>query len=133
MEWKKGLIAGIIAGILIIIFQYLLMMVPGYSEWYMITFPQMMTITGMITGPTSSLIMGIIIGLIYATINNAIPKKGLMKGISYGIMIWLLSGLMWPIMMMSFAPVYMWMIELIGGLIIYLIVGAVISFVYEKL
>lgn len=133
MEWKKGLVAGIIAGILIIIFQFLLMMIPGYSEWYMITFPQMMSIAGMITGPTSSLILGIIIGLIYAMINNAIPGKGVIKGISYGIMVWLLSGLMWPIMMMSFAPIYMWVIELISGLIIYSIVGVVISFVYEKL
>jgi hypothetical protein len=133
MEWKKGLVAGIITGILIIILEFLLMVIPGYSEWYMVTFPQMMSPAGMITGPASSFIMGIIMGLIYAMINRSIPGKGLMKGINYGIMVWLLSSLMWPIMMMSFAPVYMWITELASGLIIYSIVGAVISFIYGKL
>lgn len=133
MEWKKGLAVGIITGILIIVFQFLLMIIPGYSQWYELTFPQMMSTAGMLTGPTSSLIMGIIMGLIYAVINSSIPGKGLMKGINYGIMVWLLSSLMWPIMMMSFAPAFMWVTELISGLIIYSIVGAIISILYEKL
>jgi hypothetical protein len=133
MEWKKGLVAGIIAGILIIILEFLLMAIPGYTEWFIETFPQMMTPLSMITGPASSFIMGIIMGLIYAMINRSIPGKGLMKGINYGIMVWLLADIMWPIMMMSFAPVYMWITELVSGLIFYSIVGAVISFIYGKL
>jgi mannose/fructose/N-acetylgalactosamine-specific phosphotransferase system component IIC len=48
-------------------------------------------------------------------------------------MVWLLAGLMWPFMMMGFAPAYMWITELISGLITYSIAGAVIAIIYKKL
>jgi hypothetical protein len=66
-------------------------------------------------------------------INSAVPGEGTRKGVNYGIMVWLLAGLMWPIMMMGFAPVYMWITELVSGLISYSIAGAVIAIIYERL
>ena len=133
MDWKKGLATGIVAGILLIIISFISMLYPATGEWYRETFPQMTNPAGMLTGPISSFIMGLIMGLIYSIIHSSIPGKGLGKGVRYGIMVWLLVGLMWPIMMMSFAPANIWIMELLIGVVSYSIVGAVISLVYQRM
>jgi hypothetical protein len=133
MDWKKGLITGIAAGVLLIMISFVSMLYPATGEWYSKTFPQMMNPTGMLTGPISSFMMGLIMGLIYSIVHSSIPGKGLEKGVRYGIIVWLLAGLMWPIMMMSFAPVNIWIMELLTGLITYSIVGVIISLIYQKI
>jgi len=45
----------------------------------------------------------------------------------------MLAGLMWPIMIMGFAPAYLWIAELINGLIMYSIAGALLAIIYGKL
>ena len=133
MEWKKGLITGIIAAIVLIIISFILMMVTNTGEWYNSIFPEMMTSEAMWTWTLSILLIGIFMGLIYSVINSAVPGLGTRKGLNYGFMVWLLAGLMWPVMMIGFAPAYIWIIELISGLISYSIAGAVIAIIYEKL
>lgn len=133
MEWRKGLITGIIAGVLLIIISFISMLYPATGEWYSKTFPQMMNPAGMLAGPVSSFVMGLVMGLIYSIIHSSVPGEGIGKGVRYGIMVWLLTGLMWPIMMMSFAPVQIWIIELLTGLITYSIIGAVISLIHQRL
>jgi len=133
MEWKKGLISGIIAGIVMLIIGSAFMMIPGVTEWYTVTFPEMMAPTAMSIMTVGVVLGGIIMGLVYSVINSAIPGEGARKGLNYGIMVWLLAGLTWPIMMMGFAPAYLWIAELINGLITYSIVGAVLAIIYGKL
>ncbi|MFQ6137000.1 MAG: hypothetical protein ACE5PM_07455 [Candidatus Hydrothermarchaeales archaeon] len=132
MEWKKGLISGIVAGIVLLVVGFVLTSVAGTNEWYSANFPQMVSPGGMYSMTLSILVMGVIMGLVYSVINSAVPGDGTRKGVNYGIMVWLLAGLMWPIMMMGFAPVYMWVVELISGLINYSIAGAVLVIIYEK-
>jgi len=134
MEWKKGVISGIIAGIVMIVIGSAFMMVPGVTQWYSVTFPEMSSsLMAMSTMMVGVVIIGIFMGLVYSVINPAIPGEGARKGLNYGIMVWLLAGLMWPFMMMGFAPAYMWITELINGLITYSIAGAVIAIIYKKL
>lgn len=133
MEWKKGLILGIIAGIVFTAISFTFEIVPGRSEWYAATFPQIVSPEGMWSLILSTLVIGLFMGLFYSVLNSAIPGNGIRKGINYGVMVWLLAGLMWPIMMMGFASVYMWGTELIGGLISYSITGVVIAIIYKKL
>jgi len=133
MEWRKGLISGIIAGIVLIVVGFVFMMVFGTDEWYSTTFPEMTTPGAMWTMSISIVLMGVFMGLIYSVINSAVPGEGARKGVNYGIMVWLLAGLMWPVMMISFAPVSIWITELISGLVSYSIAGAVITVIYEKL
>jgi uncharacterized membrane protein YagU involved in acid resistance len=133
MEWKKGLISGIIAAIVLTIIFFILMMVTNTGEWYSATFPEMMTPEAMWTGTLSTLLVGMFMGLIYSVINSAVPGMGMRKGLNYGFIVWLLAGSMWPIMMIAFAPANIWMLELISGLISYSITGAVIAIIYEKL
>ena len=133
MEWKKGLISGIIAGIVMLIIGSAFMMIPGVTEWYTVTFPEMMAPTAMSIMTVGVVLGGIIMGLVYSVINSAIPGEGARKGVNYGIMVWLLAGLTWPIMIMGFAPAYLWIAELINGLITYSIAGAVLAIIYGKL
>ncbi|MCD4841116.1 MAG: hypothetical protein K8R25_07435 [Methanosarcinales archaeon] len=133
MEWKKGLISGIIAGIVMLIIGSAFMMIPGVTEWYTEKFPEMMAPTAMSIMTVGVVLGGIIMGLVYSVINSAIPGEGARKGLNYGIMVWLLAGLTWPIMIMGFAPAYLWIAELINGLITYSIVGAVLAIIYGKL
>ena len=133
MEWKKGLISGIIAGIVLMIIGFAFMTVGGTSEWYKTMFPEMTTTDAMWTGTLSILLIGVFMGLIYSVINSAVPGMGARKGINYGFMVWLLAGIMWPVMMIAFAPVSIWIVELISGLISYSIAGAAIAVIYEKI
>jgi len=133
MEWKKGLISGIIAGIVMLIIGSAFMMIPGVTEWYTEKFPEMMAPTAMSIMTVGVVLSGIIMGLVYSVINSAIPGEGARKGLNYGIMVWLLAGLTWPIMIMGFAPAYLWIAELINGLITYPIVGALLAIIYGKL
>jgi len=82
MEWKKGLISGITAGIVMLIIGSAFMMIPGVTEWYTEKFPEMMAPTAMsiikfpeMMAPTAMSIMtvgvvlgGIIMGLVYSVI-----------------------------------------------------------------
>jgi len=136
MEWKKGVISGIIAGIVMLLIGLVFMMIPftpGVTQWYSVTFPEMSSPMAMSIMMAGIVLSGIFMGLVYSVINSAIPGEGARKGVNYGIMVWLLAGLMWPIMMMGFAPAYMWITELINGLITYSIAGAVIAIIYKKL
>ncbi|NOR76916.1 MAG: hypothetical protein GQ523_00440 [Methanophagales archaeon] len=136
MEWKKGVISGIIAGIVMLLIGLVFMMIPftpGLTQWYSVTFPEMSSPMAMSIMMAGIVVIGIFMGLVYSVINSAIPGEGARKGVNYGIMVWLLAGLMWPIMMMRFAPAYMWITELINGLITYSIAGAVIAIIYKKL
>jgi len=136
MEWKKGVISGIIAGIVMLLIGLVFMMIPftpGLTQWYSVTFPEMSSPMAMSIMMAGIVVIGIFMGLVYSVIHSAIPGEGARKGVNYGIMVWLLAGLMWPIMMMGFAPAYMWITELINGLITYSIAGAVIAIIYKKL
>ncbi len=133
MEWKKGVISGIVAGIVMLIIGSAFMMIPGVTEWYTVTFPEMVTPTAMSIMTVGVVLSGIFMGLVYSVINSAIPGEGARKGLNYGIMVWLLAGLTWPIMVMGFAPAYLWIAELINGLITYSIAGAVLAIIYGKL
>jgi uncharacterized membrane protein len=133
MEWKKGLISGIIAGVVLTVIGFAFMMIPGTSEWYSTTFPQMAAPEAMWAMTLSIFLVGLFMGLVYSVINSAVPGEGARKGVNYGIMVWLFAGVMWPVMMMGFAPAYIWIIELITGLINYSITGVVIAIVYKKL
>ncbi len=133
MEWKKGLISGIITGIVMLIIGSVFMMIPGVTEWYTVTFPKMLSPTAMSIMTVGVVLSGIIMGLVYSILNSAIPGEGARKGLNYGIMVWLLAGLTWPIMIMGFAPAHLLIAELINGLITYSIAGAVLAIIYGKL
>lgn len=133
MEWKKGLLSGIGAGIVLLIVDSLAMFIPTTSAWYKTTFPQMTTGSGIVALFISIIIMGLVMGMVYSLVRMSIPGNGMRKGMNYGIMVWLLAGLMWPVMMMGFAPLTIGIIELVSGLVSYVIASIMLTSIYEKI
>ena len=130
---KKGWISGISAGILLNVFSFIFSyLVPGKNAWYAEQFPEMMGLLGMIVMIISYFIPGLIMGLGYEMINGSLPWKGTKKGVIFGVGVWLLAGTMWPIMMISYAPMMLWVSEFITGFVSYAIVGLVIYHLNKK-
>ncbi len=82
MDWKKGLISGVVAGIVMLVVGTVLMMVAGTSDWYSKTFPEMVSTGGMYSMSAAILVMGVVMGLVYSVINGSIPGEGTRKGVT---------------------------------------------------
>ncbi len=132
MNSKRSLMGGIVAGIALNVMSFAFGFLPGKNEFYRQMFPGMISLIGMATMIGSLLLIGIFMGLIYGVINTSLPGKKLKKGAIYGLMVFLLAGTMWPIMMISFAPVYIWLSELIVGLVEFVIAGIIVSVIYHQ-
>ncbi len=130
---KKGVITGVVAGIVMIALGFVFMTATGTSDWYQKTFPVMFSQQAMPFFILSIFLAGLFMGLVYSVVNTAVPGDGWKKGAYYGFLVWLLAGTMWPVMMIGFAGASIWLVELVAGLIEYLITGAVIAIVYSKL
>jgi uncharacterized membrane protein len=128
MDYKKGLLSGIVVGIVLVVLGFVSgMLIPANNEWYMQMFPDI-SLTSMVL---SMFLMGPFMGLVYSIVEPSVPGDGLRKGINYGIMVWLFAGVMWPVMASSFAPLNIWLGDLISNLILYAIAGAVLVKVYK--
>ncbi len=132
MKWKKGIASGIAAAIVLTALSFTFTLVPGTGEWYSATFPKMVTPAAMLAMTLSLIAVGMFMGLVYSMVNPSIPGRGLRKGLNYGAMVWLLAGIMWPIMMIGFAPARMWAAEFAASLVSYAAAGAAIAAIYEK-
>jgi hypothetical protein len=71
-------------------------------------------------------------GIFYPIVNSALSGGRVKKGVKYGLMVWLLTGLMWPLMMMGFASAYLWVTELVKGIVDYSITGAVVAVICSR-
>ena len=131
---KKGVITGIVAGITFEILGFLMMFgFPAQNEWYSQIFSDMMTTSGMLTTIISGFVVAFFAGAFYDTVNKVVKGKGWKKGAMYGLAIWVLAGTMWPIMMLSFAPMNILVTEWVLNIITYVLVGIVIATVHKKL
>lgn len=129
MDLKKGILSGIVAAIVLIILGFVFgMLYPTYNEWYMTIFAEMnMTMMWIAT-----LWLGIFMGIIYSVVESTVPGTGYKKGLNYGVMVWLLSGIMWPVMAIGYAPISITGYDLISGLIMYVIAGIALAAAYNK-
>jgi len=130
---KKGIVSGIVASLVLMVLSFLFGMIPGQTEWYMEMFPGMANLLGLITTYGSYFVVGMVMGIAYDITNKTLPWKAWKKGFVFGVGAWLLAGTMWPIMMISFAPATLWIIEFIKGFVIYSAAGLTIYFVSNKL
>jgi len=129
VDYKKGILSGIVAGVVLIALGFIFsMLYPAYNEWYMTVFAEM----NMTMMWVSTMLLGIFMGIIYSIVGSTIPGTGYKKGFNYGILVWLLAGLMWPIMAIGYAPVMITIFDLVTGLIMYGLAGVALVLVYEK-
>ncbi len=132
MNWKRNLLAGILAGIVMNVISFLFGMLPGKNDFYTQMFPGMMSIGGLVAMVASMFLIGIFMGLIYGVVEKSLSGSKTKKGLFFGLMVFLLAGTMWPVMMMGFVPAYFWMTELVASLVTYLLGGLVVVGIYKR-
>ncbi|MCS4541620.1 MAG: hypothetical protein HY929_04770 [Euryarchaeota archaeon] len=135
INWKKGIIAGIAAGVVFLVVG----MVSGFifSPEYAAT-PQLwkpMTGAWWYQIIALNFLEGILYGLIFSVLYNGIPGKGWKRGLNFGLILWLVATV--PGMSMTYltmaVPNTIVLSWTIGGLISLVIAGPVITVVYEKI
>ena len=113
------------------VIETILGMVPGMNEWYAGIFPQLMTPAGLMSMTISTLVTGFFMGLLFTIVQPSIPERGVTKGAVYGIMVWMVAGLMWPVMMSSFAPAPILVLQVGSSFVAYALTGAVLGLLYR--
>lgn len=84
-------------------------------------------------------VFGIIFGLIYTILYPSLRGKGTSKGLFYGFLIWIFSSLLVTAYILAGLSVppelipTMSAFELVYGIITWLVYGAILGFVYEKI
>jgi hypothetical protein len=128
MDYQKGVLSGVVAGIVLVVLSFVMgMLMPANTEWYMQMFPQM----NLSLMTFSMFLVGLFMGLVYSVVSPSVPGEGIRKGVNFGVMVWLFAGVMWPVMAASFAPVSIWLGDLVANLILYAVAGAALVSVYK--
>jgi len=140
MDIKKGVVAGLLAGIAMVIAD---MAVWGATQGYLMPLYQASAAVWKPMEPMSawlarylSLLVaeGILFGLVYSVLYNGIPGTKINKGLNYGVILWLVGivpGMAITYLMMA-VPTPIIASWLFGGLIDMLVLGAVLAYVYER-
>jgi hypothetical protein len=136
LRLKKGLIAGIFAGIARVILN--LLKYKMFKSYYILPSPYLHRLDGdptkwLIQAGIIDLIVGLLFGLLYSLLVNALPGTGVKKGLGYGFMIWIISELPSLLMASMTKVVDLGLIISwgIAGLVSSLIIGIGIVFIYN--
>ena len=143
MYLRKGLISGTVAGILLFFIDLIIDMVMKAPNIPFApfnntssTFLTYSTVTPSIIlqNMVLSIILGIIMGLTFSIFYKSIPRGGWMKGLIYGFLFYIISDVPSYLHMyiLLFIPLELLAHLLVKGLIGFLLVGIVLSRVYEN-
>jgi hypothetical protein len=135
---KNGILAGAIAGVVMGIctvivgftsVSYIGIMQPTYDVTWTPTLMMWLTLAQISLG----IIWGGIFGAIYTFVYNIIPRKGVIKGLFFGLLIWLVkdiaAGSYTALMIMNVKIA----IELIYyGFFMWIIYGLILGYLYKK-
>jgi uncharacterized membrane protein YagU involved in acid resistance len=133
INYNKVLIAGIVAGIVLVIVGFAL----GYltASMYAST-PQLwkpMSGDWTYTMIIFDIVIGVILAFVYSIVKDGVPKKGITKGLYYGMLVWLVGTI--PGMIMTYStmavPTALVLAWTIGGLVQYTLMGATISWLHK--
>jgi hypothetical protein len=135
MNWKKVIISGLVAGVVILVVGMLTgsLFSVDYSKtpelWKEMTgnwYYQMWAV---------DFVEGIIYAMVFTVLYNSIPGKGWKKGLNYGIILWLVGTV--PGMMLTYltmaVPDMIVASWTFGGLISLVIAGSAMALVHDKI
>jgi len=128
-----GAIAGFFAGIMFLIFGNILIRIgfitPPISAdiWY-----GLYTLV-FLAGISLGVIWGIIFGVVYSILYDSIPGKGVMKGLYFGILIWIIKDIAAGsyIGLMGSGPNLALSLILVG-FFMWIVYGPVLAYLYKK-
>ncbi len=141
MDIKKGIVAGFIAGIAMVLAG---MVIWGVTQNYLMPLYEAsaavwkpMEPLGMWLAQMWALTVaeGMLYGLVYSVLYSGVPGDGVKKGLNFAILLWLIGTV--PGMAITYhsmaVPTPIIASWLFGGLINLLVMGAVLALVYEKI
>lgn len=132
-----GIIAGIAAGIVAILVAISLMPVGiiGVTGPFTAVEQFPFDVASLIIGGIGVMIIsGIIFGIIYSELYKFIPGEGMSKGISYGLLIWIVEDVMMAMfVVMPFGAYYLASSIVVLGLPLWLVYGVVLEFMHERI
>lgn len=130
-----GAIAGVVVGIVAFIFAYIFYMVfrvleplGGFEIWD----PSLVMLFAL-ANLSLGIIWGIIFSLIYSRLSNSIPGKGVLKGIYFGLLIWVVKDVAAGSYTVLIRTDVTWGIGLIvGGFFMWIVYGPLLWYLYKK-
>jgi hypothetical protein len=139
MDVKKGIIGGLAAGVMAGIVAWIVGMLLTLAGLWGITEPipseLFPSTTYLLMGSiVLGVIFGVVFGIIYAMLYPSILGKDLSKGLCYGFLIWIIKDIAAAAYMFAgWQAGFMALDFLVVGLPMWLVYGAVLATVYEKL
>lgn len=136
MKILRGILGGVAFGIIGEIFGYLIygVLFAKWSEQASQLWRPMESLHWRIGMPLADIFSGLMISLGYALLYKGIPGAGLMKGLTFGLILWLITRfageLFWYVM--SPIPFMLVVAGWLHGLIVSVLGGVVIAAVYGK-
>jgi hypothetical protein len=141
MDIKKGVAAGFLAGIAMVLTGIVVWgmtqsyLMPLYETSAQIWKPMQPLSTWLAQTWILTLAEGILYGLVYSVLYNGIPGKDIMKGINFAVILWLIGTV--PGMAITYhsmaVPTMIIVSWTFGGIINLFVMGAVLAFVYERI
>jgi hypothetical protein len=135
MKLGRILVAGIAVGVVNIIWGFLTC--GRFFNWVYALEPTFIwkTVQEMPFGllNLAGLVFAVLLALVYAVIKSALPGKGIVKGISFGLLIWLIGTLPGNFGLGMFTRINSTVIIywIVSGLVVNLLYGLVIAAIYR--
>ncbi|MFH0970784.1 MAG: hypothetical protein V1776_04985 [Candidatus Diapherotrites archaeon] len=133
MSLLKSIVSGVLAAVSFFVLGILFdQLYPARMIWFAEQYQDMMVGNGAFFFFLSILVVGLAWGLIYPIIQKSIPGSGWRKGVNYGLMIFFVGGIMFPVMIMGYAPLGVAVAEIVFSAIEWIVAGVVVQWVHER-
>ena len=136
MNVGRLVIGGLVASVLFLVLDAALGMLGGLIGARLFALPAAQPAgieSKMVAGLVFELINGFVLAVVYAIVHSCLPGAGWIKGLSFGVLVWMLRVVMWAFstyMMTGMSPVTI-SITVVTGLVEMLIIGVAIALIYR--
>ncbi|MFC1455058.1 hypothetical protein ACFLQI_03160 [Candidatus Undinarchaeota archaeon] len=132
---KTGIVAGLAGGFILLAVNSMTGYLSGYLYALVPIFWKDMTDTWLLGMFLYNLLAGLLMGIVYSIVKDSIPDEGIMKGINFGFLVWLIGPFLGMYLTyLTFAiPTILVLVWAVANLITYPLAGASIAFVFDHI
>jgi hypothetical protein len=131
-SWKIGAIAGIVAGIfggiLLEISNNIAISIGLHETWY-----RSICVGNIIVNIPFLGLYGVLLGIIYSTVYSIIPKRGVLKGLIYGLILYFIIPIRFGMFLISYGLILWAAGDYFSGFFLWIAFGLLLAFIYELL
>ena len=134
-DLRAGIIAGLAGGFILLAVNSLTGHLSGYLYALVPIFWKDMTDTWLLGMFLYNFLAGLLMGIVYSIVKDSIPDEGILKGINFGFLVWLIGPFLGMYLTyLTFAiPTILVLIWAVANLITYPLAGAAIAFVFGQI